>query len=227
MMKINIEVDFDCPSDIKKVISRLQKRRKKLLRSLGYDEVYFNGSKHNMDTLLPLMEGILATDLSSLYPTSTSQESFYVYVHCNPLVPLDVRNNIKHLLLASRFRLTYTPFYVGKGMGDRYLKLKRNDSHRKIRTSILKKGSDVVATKIAEDLMESEALQLESKLIDILGLSSLSKHGMLVNLDEGSCARQRRRLYPPHSYLKKFLNRNGFDVSSSNTPKPFRHKKHT
>jgi len=205
----NIEVDWDNPASLKKAITKLQFRRKELLRRLGYQEIKFDGSKYNMDNLMPLFESMLSEDFSSIYP-SEGPKKYYVYVHCNPLQKLNAAQDIKELFLALKFGLEYKPFYVGKGTGNRYLDLSRNDSHRKIRQSIKYNNKDILPVKILDNLTEGEALALEAKLIDILGLASLSKYGMLVNLDESIGAIERRQLYS-HELSSKLLLKNNYN----------------
>ena len=209
-MKI-IEVDWDSPSNIKKAISQLQFRRKNLLRKLGYVEIKFNSSKYNMDNLLPLFEDIWNTDLSSIY-SNTGLKSYYVYAHCNPLQKLSSKQDIKQLFLALKFNLEYIPFYIGKGTGGRLNELNRNDSHRKIRQSIKSKEKDIVPIKLLDNLTEGKALEYEAKLIDILGIISLSKYGMLVNLDESTEALTRRSLYK-HPLVTKLFDKNGLNYN--------------
>lgn len=204
-----LTVDWNSPSDLKKAISTLQKRRKSVLRQLGFRGIQFNGSRVNCDTIYPIFQDILATDLSSVFPNCDPEPKYYVYVHCRPDRPLNVQGNLKHFFLATQFKLTHEPSYVGKGTGERSLDLQRNDSHRKIRTSLLKRGLDFQTVRVAEQLTEAEALSLESKLIDMLGIHCLSPHGMLVNLDEGRAAAERRRLYS-HDLILDLLKKNGF-----------------
>lgn len=204
-----IEVNWDNPSDIKKAISKLQFRRKNLLRQLGYDEIKFDGSKYNMDNLLPLFEDIWNTDLSEIYPNIGSK-NYYVYAHCNPLIKLSSKKDIKQLFLAIKFNLEFLPFYIGKGTGNRFNELNRNDSHKKIRQSIKSKGKEIVPIKLIDNLTEGKALEYEAKLIDILGLISLSKYGLLVNLDESKESIFRRSLYT-HPLAIKLLDKNGLN----------------
>lgn len=170
---------------------------------MGFDEVQFNGGKYNLSHLLP--------KLNEMYDNQPGGEGdFYVYAHCNPLKPLSVKDNIKHLFLASKFpNLTHEPFYVGKGTGDRFANLTRNDSHRKIRSQLLKLKLDVQPRILVDSLSEERAFSIESNLIDILGILSLSKHGILCNLDEGARAQERRLGYSDEM-IKKILKKNGF-----------------
>jgi|SRR5271157_1017004 len=208
-----LTVDENSPSDLKKAITRLQKRRKTLLRSLGYEAVSFQGSRVNAASVLPELENMLALDLSTIYGVSSADRSYYVYVHCDPTKGLDVRNNLKHLLLASKFGLKHEPFYVGKGTGNRAEELSRNDGHRKIRARLTQLGKEVEVVRIAVDLSEEESLALESKFIDILGIRSFGQNGILVNLDEGTKVQERRRLYSAQG--RAILRKNGFLAPNS------------
>lgn len=189
----------------------MQKARKEKLRKLGYIDIRYQATKFNYHQIMPLLDEVLNTDLSALYNLNSADKSFYVYMHCNPLKKLNVKNDIRDAFLAVKFALTHVPFYVGKGTGNRYLEFNRNDSHRKIRTSILNSGNDIIPVIIANNLTEAAAFSLESKLIDILGLKSLSAGGMLVNLDEGLLPKDRRKLYPDK--FKQLLVKNGYKIS--------------
>lgn len=205
-----IEVDLDSPQDLRKVISKLQERRKKILRKLGYDQIHFNGSKYNIDTLLPILNKMYDMDLSDVYP-SGGEKSYFVYAHTNPLKPLDVKNNLKHLFLASRFPgLKYEPFYIGKGQGNRHIDLNRNGNHRKIRTMITRFKKEIEVVILEDKLTSGDALAKEAKLMDILGMSCFSNHGLLCNLDEGTDYDSRRLSYGDNQLIQKILKRNGY-----------------
>lgn len=212
MQKI-LTVDWDSPKDLKKNISLLQKRRKSILRELGFDQIYFNGSRYNLETILPIFNKMYDTDLTNLYENNQQNiNDYYVYFHCNPIKPLNVKHDIKHLFLASKFpNLSHEPFYVGKGKGERYLDLNRNDSHRKIRSNIKKFKKEVISIKVIENITEKESLIFESKLIDILGLRCYSQYGILCNLDEGHDFESRRSLYND-DIATKIMKRNGFKI---------------
>lgn len=203
-----LTVDETNPSDLKKTITRLQKRRKKLLAALGYNGISFQGNRVHAGKVLPLIEHMLATDLSSIYGKAEGSRDFYVYVHCDPTVRLNVAADLRHVILASKLKLKTVPFYVGKGTGDRCFVLNRNEGHRKVRGTILARGIDIDVVKVADGLTEHEALALEAKLIDILGIRHLAREGILVNLDEGEQAQARRKLYGPD--VRAILLRNGF-----------------
>lgn len=202
-------VNWDNPSDLKKHISYLQIRRKNLLRQLGYNEINFAGSKYNYDNVFPILEDLYSTDMSPLNNNLDNNKIYYVYAHCNPLNKLNVVGDLRHAFLASKFNnITHIPFYIGKGIGNRCFDLNRNDSHRKIRHKILKSDQDIKVVKLAENLSEIDALSIEGKLIDILGLRAYTRDGMLCNLDEGYCAEDRRLLY--NSNVVKLLRKNKF-----------------
>ena len=210
----SIEIqNFDDPTNLKKIITSLQKRRKNILRSLGYDVVRFNNSKYNSVTILPIIEELYDFKLPE---ELTGYSKYYAYFHCNPLKKLNAKHNLKHLFLATRFPgLLYEPFYVGKGSGNRAYDLSRNSIHRKIRTNILKFKKDVEVYVIQDKLYEEQALNIEAKLIDILGLQYNSKEGMLCNLDEGYEYINRRNLYKScnnFEIIKRLLKANKFNI---------------
>ena len=178
-MKKELIIDWDNPSDIKKHISMLQIRRKLLLRKLGYNEITFNNSKYNLDNIFP--------EINKLYNSIQIEKGdYYVYFHCNPLIKVDIRNSLKDLFLATNFNINYLPFYVGKGKGNRYLDLNRNDSHRKLRTSLHNLKLEIIPIKVIENISENSALTLENFYMYFLGLKALTKDGYLCNLSENN-----------------------------------------
>jgi hypothetical protein len=209
-MIVTYEVDYDDPNQLKKIAYKLLHRRNKVLQEKGYNGISFNGSNLHVGKVMPLFEDIYNTDLSSVYERSSISTNYYVYLHCDPTKKIHVSVDIKHLFLASKFNISHVPFYVGKGIGNRWQHLDRNDSHRKIRSKLIKQSLDIKPIKIIDNLSETQALEIESKLIDILGLKALSEFGMLVNLDEGHNAKERRSLYTEPCL--QVLRRNGFIV---------------
>lgn len=204
---ISFTVDKNDPSDLKKHISLLQDYRRKRLRALGYSQAKFHLTKYNFKTVMVMIDSILDANIDSCFDETSQSRNYYVYLHCNPLEEINVRHDVREVFLASKFNVRYRPFYVGKGTGNRYLDFNRNDSHRKIRTSIIRKDKEVASMKIKENLSEVEALSLESKLIDILGLKVFSPGGYLVNLDEGGEPVKRRSLYPKSAHRLLELNK--------------------
>jgi hypothetical protein len=198
-----LTVDLDDPSDIKKQISYLQKKRKQLLEGLGYNGCLLNGNKVHLDSSLDLLQEFLKN-------ISIVTGDYYVYAHCNPTKKLEPKTNAKDAWLLINYpHLPSRPFYIGKGTGSRYKNLTRNDSHRKIRSSLLKQEKDVVTILLINGISEQSALAIEEALIDVLGIAALSPHNFLVNLDEGSGYRGRRASYSKEqlTYLKsnKFI----------------------
>jgi hypothetical protein len=179
-----ITYDDNNPVELKKLIHKLSIRRSRVLKKIGFNGINFNGSRVHADTVLPIFEEIYNLDISSIYQNLDISNTYYVYFHCDPRKKLNIRTDLKHYFLAIKFNLTHVPFYVGKGTGSRWIDFCRNDSHRKICSSILKENLEILSVKISSELTECDALALESKLIDILGLKSLSSNGMLFNLDE-------------------------------------------
>jgi hypothetical protein len=207
-------VDTDNPQDIIRVTKRLNLIRHVLMRNLGHENVTMHGNNYSMKKMMPMMEDILDSDISALYPDlDDTKRDYYVYAHCDPMSIIKLKDSpdLRLLAVCMRFpQMRFMPFYIGKGCGDRSEQLNRNEGHRKIRTRILAAKTDIDVVKLAENLTEREALSLESKLIDILGLKLLSKKAFLVNLDEGAHPIARRCLYGENKFLTQFLKRNGF-----------------
>jgi hypothetical protein len=122
----------------------------------------------------------------------SQERRFYVYAHCDPFFKFKADTNGK-IAFASTIGLDYLPFYVGKGEGNRAYELNRNEGHRKKRQFIEGSQKEVQIRIIKDNLTELEAFMLESKLIDIFGLTSFG--GWLVNLDEGVNNSNRKQLY--------------------------------
>lgn len=129
-------------------------------------------------------DDLFLTDWDDLYPDADGEKKFYVYAHSKPCEGYtDVKTNEYDFI---GVRIPGVPFYIGKGCGERAFDLNRNGGHGAELKSILKNGgreSDVV-TILAENLTESEAFKMESKLIYLLGTRyEIGEIGMLVNLD--------------------------------------------
>lgn len=117
------------------------------------------------------------------------KQVYYVYVHIDPRIS---RYNVPGTKLHGR------PFYVGKGIGNRYLSKKRNRTHIKTIDEICNAGFSLsdIAHIYKSDLSEKEAIILESKLINYFGCRSElyklrrpyingQKGGTLLNTDFG------------------------------------------
>jgi hypothetical protein len=141
---------------------------------------------------------IWQTDISALYTGSyDAHPKYYVYAHLDTTRKIAAGVSAK-TTFAALLGMSHWPFYVGKGIGDRCEELVRNETHRKVRERIHKLGKEITVVKIKENLTEAEALQYESKLIDIFGL--VTNNGLLSNLDEGLLPNKRRERYM-NSYL--------------------------
>lgn len=193
-----LEIDPKSVDSITDAINKLSKLRSKLIKTDPVTKISNVRYRKRMERIENDFDSILKianANISSLYD-NTGPKIYYVYVHCNPLVCLNIKDNPRHLYAATQLSLTSAPFYVGKGTGDRFNDLNRNEGHRKVRQFLKKKNKEIEVIKIKEELSEGEALALESKLIDIFGLNSISNRGLLVNLDEGHQATTRRTMYP-------------------------------
>lgn len=109
-----------------------------------------------------------------------NENRFYVYTY------LDPRKLGKYVY--GEYSFDYEPFYVGKGTGYRkngHLKessLKQN-SHKnnKIKKIIKETNKEPIILELQSDMTEQEALNLEEKLVTLIGRFDLNK-GPLTNL---------------------------------------------
>lgn len=127
------------------------------------------------------LDELLKQDWSYLFPGGDEDGRYYVYIHYQPNGRLT-----KFISPEIKLRIKGTPFYVGKGTGNRAFDLNRNQGHGEILRSIIKAGAkpDEVVAIVKDNLTESEALQLESKLIYFFGTRyERGRRGLLVNLD--------------------------------------------
>ena len=188
----SIEYDPNSEASLKQAMNKIK-------MDLGELRIRQTG-KTRKDTSKELevsIQTILDCDISSVYGLSSllDKREYYVYFHCDPSrIITGSKWGMQSAI--SNLGVTCLPFYVGKGKGNRCDDLDRNDTHRKIRTQILARNKDIVVHKVLSGLTEFEALALESKLIDLLGLRI--NGGWLVNLDEGVRHKERREFYKEH-----------------------------
>jgi hypothetical protein len=145
--------------------------------------------------ILDLYFKIWNTDLSPLFNTLEldSTPKYYVYAHTKSS---KLKPNSKAIDAFSQIYvgLKEKPFYIGKGTGNRYLQKDRNEYYNKYRVQLLAEKIAVDHVIVKNNLTEYEALELESKLIDIYGIKAEGRS--LLNLD--SCYKPvlRRKMYP-------------------------------
>ena len=184
-----VTVDWDSITDLQKMVNQIRSRIGELRVTQGEE----SRRSHNK-RILESCTRIWETDISAMYADVKLDEErkFYVYVHLDTsrIIALE-----KHPIttFAALLGMTFFPFYVGKGTGDRFGNTDRNETHRKVCQKMRMMGKEAKVLKIKDCLTESEALQCESKLIDIFGL--VPHHGLLTNLDEGYRANERRSIY--------------------------------
>lgn len=123
---------------------------------------------------------LLTQDWYHLFPnTDDTEKRFYVYAHVDPRKPI-----LK--LGPLGVNLPGTPFYIGKGTGQRAYDLKRNDGHRKILSAIRADGfpPELIVHILTKPVTELQALSLEAKLIYFFGsmYEYVERPGCLINL---------------------------------------------
>lgn len=133
----------------------------------------------------------LSEDWGHLFTGEYSEEKiYYVYYHTDPSMPdMRFRRDSDEVVFRGR------PFYIGKGVGDRYKSLKRSRSHISVVNRIAATGirKDEIFHIFKGCISEKEALELEAKLITFFGCwSELDRNrahfhgmkgGLLINSD--------------------------------------------
>ena len=181
----SIEFDENSIESINRCINILSSFKGNLLSS---------ARKQDFNERISAAFEILNSDISSIYSDLVLDEEkkYYLYFHCDPNRNISVGRNALSTFAAT-LGCRYLPFYVGKGHSNRAYDLNRNETHRKIRQKIKEFDKDIDVFISHHSLTEREALELESKMIDIFGLNG--KNGYLVNLDEGHRPFERRKIY--------------------------------
>lgn len=182
------EIDIDSIDDCKRLQNTLNS-------IIGQLQAATNGlRKEKFKSMFDACVHIANTDISSLYNKIALDTTpiYYVYAHCDLDANIAIgKNGVS--TFAATLGMAKLPFYIGKGTGSRAYNLNRNESHRKVRQRLQKFNKDIEVSIFKNNLTELEALMLESKLIDMFGLTSVG--GRLVNLDEGVNKDERRLLY--------------------------------
>jgi hypothetical protein len=140
----------------------------------------------------------LKEDWSHLWSENLDeQRRYYVYYHCDvESSPICFTNMVKNDLVKVNF--VGTPFYIGKGTGDRYLSLHGRCSAHVQRIRFFESMGHTINSMsyvLIDGLTEREAFEIESKLIAFFGCMAevpTSKRyfhggsgGTLVNSDIG------------------------------------------
>lgn len=115
----------------------------------------------------------------------TMLNKYYVYVYLDPRK----EGNFKY----GEYDFNYEPFYVGKGYGNRLFEHLRPSRLNKVNGNIIKQnkinkllnnGYKPIIIKICENLTEDVALELEIKLICLMGRINV-RTGVLTNMTDG------------------------------------------
>lgn len=162
--------DYDSASSANKAVFKINSGNLLEPRNL-------NGKVSDKEKYLP---SLISQDWSCVYPDTGGDNKYYVYVHTDP------RARVLSTKPYAGGNYGGTPFYVGKGTGDRAFDLKRNQGHGKIIKDILSDGFDKysIVKVIFDNLTESKAYEIESKLIYFFGtVYQGDRNGILYNLD--------------------------------------------
>jgi len=172
-----------------------RKELKRIIHSQKHQEyltpVIYDRGKVKRTPHFSILIDFLSEDWSHLFPGDYDDElKYYVYYHTDPSMPnTRLRKGDDCVDFCGR------PFYIGKGVGERYKSKKRSRSHLSIINSIKNKG--IQESRIYHifkyGLSEGDALELEAKLITFFGCSSEldrnrahfhgMKGGILINSD--------------------------------------------
>ena len=201
-MHKEFSVDWDSLDEVSRAFNRTKSRFFELKRIADGQP----SKKERERRVFDACQAILHADISQVYSGLILDQApvYYVYAHLDTAHRVAVgRAGITSF--AATIGLSFWPFYIGKGVGDRWCDLNRNETHRKVRERMSRAARVPATVKIADGLTESAALQLESKLIDIFG--SIASGGNLCNLDEGLYPEHRRSLYLSEYRMLRPLNR--------------------
>lgn len=116
-------------------------------------------------------------------------KKYYVYVFLNKLKPGN--------FIYDDIKFEYEPFYIGKGTGNR-IQSSKYDRECPFKVNkinkIIEYGGEVLSVKLYNNLENFESLEIEKRLIKLIGRRDLGL-GPLVNLTDGGDG----RLSSPHS----------------------------
>lgn len=183
-----IEVDYTNLEDLENLFNKVKAQ----LQGLRAEKRGFS-KKESKTKRFDSCINIYNTDISDLYKDINLDPSpiYYVYAHCLDNKIAIGKDGVTTWL--ATLGLNHMPFYIGKGTGNRAYNIDRNETHRKVKQKLVAFNQEVKVQIIKDGLTELEALCLESKLIDILGV--MGKGGRLVNLDEGINSQTRQEKY--------------------------------
>ena len=100
---MNIEFDETDVYAISAALAKLHKMRTALCRndpSARISNVRYDKRLAAIQKEYEAAKNILRTDISSVYGCGDGPRTFYVYAHCNPRAPLQIKDNARHLIAA-------------------------------------------------------------------------------------------------------------------------------
>lgn len=145
-------------------------------------------------------KALICQDWSSIYPRDTSFGDYYVYAHVDPRKP--------SFTPGKNFggSLPGTPFYIGKGIGNRAFDLKRNEGHGRVLKTLfsLEYKPEHIVFIMFDGLSENKAYEIEAKLIYFFGtiFQKDRSKGALVNLDIPQIPKYKKSMVPSDKHVK-------------------------
>lgn len=195
-------VNWDSIPELEKILNQAKSR----IGELRISQLGNESRKSRFGRVFDSCVDIWNADISAVYRDVSMCEDtkFYVYAHMDMSRRIAVN---KHPItsFAASLGMSHFPFYIGKGTGDRFSDITRSETHKKICQKLKMLGMEPKPIKIKDGLTEKEALQYESKLIDIFGL--VPHGGTLANLDEGYRPNERRLIYNEHFSSLSIFNK--------------------
>lgn len=145
-------------------------------------------------------KALICQDWSDLYPRSSFFGDYYVYAHVDPRKPdFTPGKNFGGCMPG-------TPFYIGKGIGNRAYDLKRNEGHGRILRDLISHEykQEHIVFIMFDGLSENKAYELEAKLIYFFGtiFKKGKDGGCLVNLEIPRIPKYKKSMIPSDKHVK-------------------------
>ena len=143
--------------------------------------------------------------------SENNQNNYYVYCYMDPRKPG------RYYYDGIDVCFLWQPFYIGKGKGRRIKKGLYCNTNSNVKKNKINKIKDVIYIKLFENLSEENALSIEEKIINSIGV--FWKGGPLVNVEIKSFG------VKINDYIRKKMSENHADVNGEKNPMFGKHHK--